>query len=135
MRQVTIHSDGFGGKNTVILDEDGNVIDGVISAEIKIEAQKVNEVSLEMQAVALTTGGSVTEVTFRCPVCFERFQHQCDESVGNIKPAGGSANPLFDYEICGKQSALPSGFTCYINKDIAHLHHFDPKNDASWTTQ
>lgn len=134
MRQVTIHSDGFGGKNTVILDEDGNVIDGVIAAEIKIEAQKVNEVTLEMQAVALTTGGSVTEVTFKCPVCYERFQHQCDESVGNVKPASSALDPLFDYEMCGIQHSIgPDVFVCYINKEIFHTHHFDSKNNASWT--
>lgn len=82
MRQLTIHSDGYGGQGTVILDEDGNKIEGVFSATIYMEANRINEVTLEVQAAKTVVKATLKEVNFICPLCEDRVEHKCEEELG-----------------------------------------------------
>lgn len=83
MRKVTIHSDGFGGKGTIILDEEGKVLENVTSADIHIEAQKVTEATLTLQMVPVVAEAHVESMIFQCPLCGWYHSHQCDNSLGN----------------------------------------------------
>lgn len=122
MKTITVHSDGFGGKNTVLVTEDGELVDNVIEADIHLEAGRVTEMTLVMQPVSTVIKGAVSEVSFLCPLCQESHEHQCDSQ------APISIN-VWDFQICGK---IDGNKVCYINRDIHHSVHQDVRQGVSW---
>lgn len=75
-RTVTIHSDGT-GPGTVIIDEDGNKLEGVLDVTIRMHAGEYNTADLEIIAPQTQVQAKVDEVSFLCPVCEEYQTHQC----------------------------------------------------------
>lgn len=75
-KRVTIHSDGT-GPGTIIIDESGNKLEGVISATVRMNAGEYNTVDLEVMAPATQVSGKVDSTSFMCPVCEEYVSHDC----------------------------------------------------------
>lgn len=85
-RQVTIHSDGYGGSGTVILDESGKRIDTVRSVVLEIEAGAYNEAVLTIQGVLARVDATVKVIVFECPLCTHIEEHTCDQTLGDPLP-------------------------------------------------
>ena len=73
-KKLTVHGDGVGA---VFVDEDGNTIDNIFSATIRMTANEPTTMDLEVIMPRTQVTGSVDEVTFCCPVCEEFFSHNC----------------------------------------------------------
>lgn len=80
MKTVTIHSDGT-GPGTVIIDENGNKLNGVIEATIRLAAGDYNTVDLEIIAPEVQITAAVDETSFLCPICEEYQSHQCQPNT------------------------------------------------------
>lgn len=85
MKKIRIHSDGF-GTDTVVMDEDGNLIGDVTEATVYLSAREPNRISLEFIATPVNVAGTVDEVTLRCPCCQEAFSHECGGNTLGGKP-------------------------------------------------
>lgn len=77
MKQLTVHSDGF-GSNTIIVDEDGNTLDGVVDATVYMQPREPNKLLVEVIAVRTQIKAMLEEVVLVCPVCEGREGHRCD---------------------------------------------------------
>ena len=84
MKKVTIHSDGWGGEGTVILDGDGNKLLNVYEATIRLEANRPTEVDLVILQSDINVQATINEVTFICPCCNNTIEHKCqnDRTLG-----------------------------------------------------
>lgn len=146
MKQVTIHSDGFGGKNTVLVTEEGELVDNVIEASIQLKAGQVTEVTLVMQHAAVSMQGQVREVVFDCKFCDSSQLHYCD----GMAPTPPSAEPAWPtpekvaaaiqasdpitYTPCGAafvtHDAKSETWTCYVHGP--HKMHVDVLYGGTW---
>lgn len=78
-RKVSIYTEGI-GNDCKVMNEDGEVLNGIYSAEVNIEAGSVVTVNLTIKAAAVTAqNAAVTEVTLVCPVCLHNQDHTCNE--------------------------------------------------------
>lgn len=83
IRKIMIHSDGYGGSGTVILDDDGKLLEGVTGIDLHIEAQRVNEATVYLDMVQVNSEAKVDRMIFRCPLCgWEGPEHNCDHTLG-----------------------------------------------------
>lgn len=81
MKRLNIYSDGY-GTGTVVIDEDGNKIEGVVEAIIRIEPQDVVRVELTIMAPKLNIASAVPETVWLiCPVCEEQHSHECQPNT------------------------------------------------------
>lgn len=78
MRRLTIHSDGT-SQGTVVLDEDGNEIQGITDLDFRVTTDDLNEITLEIRAVSANVQGDLRLIVFECPVCNHRHDHICDK--------------------------------------------------------
>lgn len=93
MRKVMIHSDGYGGENTVILDDDGKILENVTGMDIHIEAQEITRATVFMRMVQMNSEASVEAMIFTCPLCgWEGPEHKCDNTLG--QPVGGPSTQI-----------------------------------------
>ena len=154
MRKVIIHSDGFGGDGTVILDDDGKKIENVYSVNLRIEANRVNEATLEVQMVQATAEATVEEWIFNCPMCGWSAEHKCDHSLGQ-DGASTQLSPVQPmqqvYQQSGQQIAVvappmsiaPSVCSKVMGSNIcrvlmsvgAHSVHVDTATGCIWADQ
>jgi len=156
MRKITVHSDGFGGTGTVVLDDEGKIIEQVTGIDLHIEAQRVTEATVFMDMVQVNSEAHVTGMVFRCPLCgWQGAEHQCDSALGTqatqlqsqpistipglipspIAPSPPSGmvmwNPTLPISICG---AVNGPNTCRILSSVGtHDTHVDTITGAIWS--
>ncbi len=76
-KRVAIYSEGF-GSDVKIMNEDGEVLNGIYSADITIEAGSLVVVKLEVHAPALNVqSAAVTRCDLICPLCQAAQEHEC----------------------------------------------------------
>jgi hypothetical protein len=138
MKKITIHSDGYGGKGSVVLDEDGKEIESVRSATIFVEAGEITRADLTVNMVNVVVQGEVDTVTAECPICKERMDHKCGQfTLGNTSPINawtGNSYPL---------PVLPQGVTtcqrvmgtetCSLPMSLAHTIHVNFATAHMWS--
>lgn len=76
-KKLTVYSEGH-GNDVKIMNEDGNVVEGVREATINIQAGEFNRIELEVSAAATSVTGHATGCSFTCPLCHEVNEHTCD---------------------------------------------------------
>lgn len=79
MKNVTVHSNGFGGEQSIIVDEDGNTLENVRAATIYVQSGEMTEVNIEVIHAKINAIGRVREVEFICPCCDIHLVHKCDK--------------------------------------------------------
>lgn len=150
MKSITIHSDGYGGEKTVIIDEDGNTLDGVRRIDLTIEAGEANRATIEVVLPKATVSANVDAVEWTCPLCFELQTHNCEPSVqayGVHKLSGpllsvaagvrSATDPLAD-KMCRVTEFNPitsMHMLCYVNKEIPHGTHVDTQLGWVWNSK
>lgn len=146
MKQITIHSDGFGGQGTALVTEDGTLLDNVIEARISMQAGRMTEVELTMHHVGLNVTGTVTEVGFQCGLCGETRTHICETGhPGGLAPADQPtpeqvrdavfAATQVSYTPCEEQYIMNDPheiWTCHLNVHLPHVHHIDAVRMKGW---
>ena len=76
-KKVAIYSEGF-GSDVKIMNEDGDVVDGVYSANIVIEAGNFVKIELILNGPAVNIqGATVSEVQLSCSICGGLQEHVC----------------------------------------------------------
>lgn len=80
MKKLSIHSDGF-GSGTVIIDEDGRQLEGVVDATIWLEAREPNRVDLTIMVPSINVTVHVEGVTLVCPLCKADQEHECEPNT------------------------------------------------------
>lgn len=78
MRDFILQSDGSIGPNGfVLVDSDGNKIEGVLEASITFEPNQPPQLSLTMPIVGANLGVRLINVWHRCIACDELLDHEC----------------------------------------------------------
>lgn len=75
-KQVRIHSDGT-DRGTAFITEDGETIDRVNEATIRMEVGEPTTVELTILMPIVNTSARVGSIEFRCPMCEDSFEHSC----------------------------------------------------------
>lgn len=81
--QIIVTSDGT-GFDTKVVNSDGNEIKGIRALTIYVEAQSLNQVTLEVMGAKLDVVTNVDAVVMKCPICEFEHTHQCNETIGSI---------------------------------------------------
>lgn len=86
-KKVAIYSEGF-GNDVKIMNEDGEMLNGIYSADITIEAGSVVVVKLEIHAPAVNVkDATVTRCDLICPLCHAAQEHECGtQSLSVVAP-------------------------------------------------
>lgn len=76
-RKVSIYTEGV-GNDVKIMNEDGEVLTGIYSAQINIEAGSIVTVELIIKAPSVGAQNVVVnEVVLVCPLCSANQEHIC----------------------------------------------------------
>lgn len=85
MRQLRVYSEGgpgtLGSSAIKIIDEDGNQVEGVMSATIWMDPADPVRIDLEIQSPIVNVAATVDTVTLYCPVCRDNIEHECPQSI------------------------------------------------------
>lgn len=65
----------------VLVDEDGNKMEGVMSADISMAKNEVTRITIELVPGAATVKGVIDGVYFCCPNCGDSVNHQCESQT------------------------------------------------------
>lgn len=76
-RIVRVDSDGD-GNSTVVTMDDGSVLKEVVSAEISLRANSVNEIELLVTGTPVHVEGYIHLVNVSCPLCDHVSAHHCE---------------------------------------------------------
>lgn len=89
MKKILIVSEGYGFDTKIVHDdEEATPIPYVTGADVRIRADEVVTVELEMHLPTLSVKGIVKKIDYSCPVCNEHMTHECagPETLGQPKP-------------------------------------------------
>jgi len=75
--KVRIYGEGGHGTDAVVTTDDGQVIENVYAATIRMEAGQPTRVELELVATPVKITGTA-EIELMCPYCGMREEHDCD---------------------------------------------------------
>lgn len=92
-KSLRIHSNGYGGDETVIVDEDGQTVQNVTRAVIEINVGAYNEITLDIVGSETVVEGRVISIQFNCPCCDFVFDHECDTDLGGTHPPPKPISP------------------------------------------
>lgn len=75
-KQLRVHSDGT-DRGTAFITEDGETLDRVSEATIRMEVGEPISVELTVLMPIVNTSAQVGSIDFRCPMCEDSFTHEC----------------------------------------------------------
>lgn len=77
---LRIQSDGT-GRDTIVSDSNGRVIDGITSAVIYMQGHEANEVSLTIIVPETDVHAVLESLEMKCPFCAQTIEHTCPPST------------------------------------------------------
>lgn len=77
MKIVTIHSD-IDGNSVKVINEDGNVLEGVASVMLTLEAGNINQAEIVLRGACVNVKAHLQEISIECPNCSQVLDHKCE---------------------------------------------------------
>jgi hypothetical protein len=83
MKVWTLSATDIFARDFVLIDDDGNKIEGVISADVSMAAKEVTRIVIEIAPGAATIKGVMDGFHTSCPNCGDLVSHECEKPLGN----------------------------------------------------